>query len=155
MFWIFIIAIGISWVVQSFLSFKQTKAFTELFVDMRRRGKVCMGKFRGGIVQGAIVMFLLDDEGVIVTGQRLHGISVLARFRAFDDFDGAHMSRVDAQLAARHGKSLTKAVANARDNYRIISGGGEAPEPPTALSRTLDKVSSTWRRKPAATTERS
>ena len=52
MFWIFIIAIGLSWVAQSALSFKQAKAFSTLFVDMRRRGRVAMGKFRGGIVQG-------------------------------------------------------------------------------------------------------
>lgn len=66
MFWIFIIAIGLSWVAQSALSFKQAKAFSTLFVDMRRRGRVAMGKFRGGIVQGAIVMFGLDDDGVIL-----------------------------------------------------------------------------------------
>lgn len=147
MFWIFIIAIGLSWVAQSALSFKQAKAFSTLFVDMRRRGRVAMGKFRGGIVQGAIVMFGLDDDGVILEGQRLHGVSVVARFRPFEDFTGEHISDVDPAVAARFGKSVVKAVANAKDNYRIILSGEKAPEPPTALARTIDAISAKFRRR--------
>ncbi|MHA6525953.1 transcriptional regulator GutM [Tessaracoccus sp. G1721] len=152
MFWILIIALGLAWIVQSVLSFKQTQAFTKLFVALRRRGRVAMGKFRGGLVQGAIVMFVIDDDGVITEGQRLHGVTVLARFRAFDEFTGSHIADVDPALASPWGRSMVKAVANARDNYRIITGGGTAPEPPTALTRALGRVSavaSRLRRRPA------
>ncbi|VEP40895.1 MULTISPECIES: transcriptional regulator GutM [Tessaracoccus] len=151
MFWILIVALGLAWIVQSVLSFKQTQAFTRLFVALRRRGRVAMGKFRGGLAQGAIVMFVIDDDGVIVEGQRLHGVTVLARFRAFDAFNGSHIADVDPARASGWGKSMVKAVTNARDNYRIISGGGQAPEPPTALTRALGGVSrltTRWRRKP-------
>ena len=147
MFWILIVALGLAWIVQSVLSFKQTQAFTRLFVALRRRGRVAMGKFRGGIVQGAIVMFGLDDDGVILEGQRLHGVSVVARFRPFEDFTGQHISDVDPAVAARFGKSVVKAVANAKDNYRIILSGEKAPEPPTALARTIDAISGVVRRR--------
>lgn len=155
MFWILIVSLGLAWIFQSVLSFKQTQAFTKLFVALRRRGRVAMGKFRGGIVQGAIVMFVIDDDGVITEGQRLHGVTVVARFRAFDEFNGARIADVDPSLAKPWGKSMVKAVANARDNYRIITGGGAAPEPPTALTRALGRISgiaSKWRRKPALLT---
>ena len=59
-FWIFLAALGAAWVLQSYLSFKQTQSFTKLFVAMRRRGRVAMGRFKGGIVQGAIVLFGID-----------------------------------------------------------------------------------------------
>ena len=36
-FWIFLAALGAAWVLQSYLSFKQTQSFTKLFVAMRRR----------------------------------------------------------------------------------------------------------------------
>ena len=51
MFWLFLIALGAAWVLQSFLSFKQTQSFTKVFVAMRRRSRVAMGRFKGGIVR--------------------------------------------------------------------------------------------------------
>lgn len=155
MFWILIIALGIAWVGQSILSFKQSQAFARLFVSLRRRGRVSIGKFRGGIARGSIVMFVLDDDGIVVEGHRLSGVTVLARFRPFDLYQGVSVADLDPQVAVRHGKSVMKAVLNARDNYLTISGGQEAPEPPSALSRTLSQVSgvtSRWRRKPVAST---
>ncbi|MGO1384964.1 MAG: transcriptional regulator GutM [Arachnia sp.] len=149
MFWILIISLGVAWALQSVLSLRQMQKFSTLFVEMRKRGKVCMGKFSGGIVQGAIVLFLLDDDGRITEGQRLHGVSVVARFKPFETYNGHYMGAVDPALVRDRGKSLGKAVDNARSNYQIVVGGGEAPQPQTALGRTLDTVSSKWRRKPA------
>jgi len=153
MFWILIISLGVAWTLQSVLSLRQMKAFSNLFVGMRRQGKVCMGKFSGGIVQGAIVLFLLDDDdGRIRSGQRLRGVSVAARFQAFDMYDGTLMADVDPAEAAKLGKPLVKAIDNACTNYRIVNGGGQPPEPPTALSRLLAKLPSPGRRKKKATT---
>lgn len=140
MFWIFIAAIGFAWIFQSFLSFKQTKAFTDLFVNLRKKGRVAMGKFSGGLVAGSIVMFVLDDDDRVVEGHRLNGITVLARFNQFDLYNGRFMSMVEAGEAARYGKSVMRAVANARDNYRVVAEGGVPAEPPTALARALDRL---------------
>lgn len=140
MFWIFIIAIGCAWVAQSFLSFKQTKAFTELFVNLRKKGRVAMGKFSGGIAAGSIVMFVLDDDDRVVEGHRLNGITVLAKFKEFDLYNGRFMSMVEAGEATRYGKSVMKAVTNARDNYRVAAEGGVPAEPPSAVGRALDKL---------------
>jgi len=148
MFWILIISLGVAWALQSVLSLQQMRRFSTLFVEMRKRGKVCMGKFSGGIVQGAIVLFLLDDDGRIVTGHRLNGVSVVARFKPFELYNGQYMGDIEPSLARPQGKSLTKALNNARSNYRVVTGGGEAPQPPTALGRTIDMISSKWRRKP-------
>ncbi|MHA7861331.1 transcriptional regulator GutM [Tessaracoccus sp. Y36] len=140
MFWIFIAAIGIAWVAQSFLSFKQTKAFTELFVSLRKKGRVAMGKFSGGVVAGSIVMFVLDDDDRVVEGHRLNGITVLARFKEFGLYNGRFMSMVEPREATRYGTSVVRAVANARDNYRVVVDGGVPAEPPSAVGRALDKL---------------
>ncbi len=147
MFWILIISLGAAWTLQSILSLRQMKAFSNLFVGMRRQGKVCMGKFSGGIVQGAIVLFLLDEDGRIRSGQRLRGVSVAARFQPFDMYDGTLMAEVDSSAAAKLGKPLVKAIENSCTNFRIVNGGGQPPEPPTALSRLLAKLPSPGRRK--------
>ena len=150
-FWIFLAALGAAWVLQSYLSFKQTQSFTKLFVAMRRRGRVAMGRFKGGLVQGAIVLFGIDEDGVITEGRRLNGVTVLARFRSFEEFTGQHLADIDPSAAARHGRQVRNAVANAQENYRIITSGGDAPEPPSALARTVGRVKGIWRRKKSAT----
>lgn len=116
MFWTLIIGLGLAWALQSALSWRQLKAFSSLFVAMRRQGKVCMGKFRGRLAQGAIVMFLLDEDGGIRDGRRLAGVSVLARFRPFPEFNGQAMGEIQPEQVSRIGRSLVKAVANAKDN---------------------------------------
>ncbi len=140
MFWTLLIAIGLAWVVQSWFSFKQTQAFTKLFVALRRKGRVAMGKFRGGLVAGSIVMFVLDDDDRIVEGHRLGGVTVLARFKPFDDYNGQFAGMIDPTASASLGKPVVKALANLRDNYRVVVGGGTPAEPPTAVGRLLDAL---------------
>lgn len=149
MFWILIISLGVAYALQSVLSLRQMKAFSSLFVGMRRQGKVCMGKYSGGLLQGAIVLFLLDDDGRIRSGQRMRGVSVVARFQPFGLYDGQLMEDVDPSAAAKLGKPLVKALENAAMNFQIVNGGGQPPEPPTALSRLLAKLPSPGRRKKA------
>ena len=112
-FWFFLIVLGAAWALQSFLSFKQTQAFTKLFVAMRRRGRVAMGRFKGGLVQGAIVLFGIDEDGVITEGRRLNSVTVLARFRSFEEFTGQHLADIDPSVGRVKGVWRRKKSATA------------------------------------------
>lgn len=151
MFWAIIISLGIAWALQSVLSLRQLKTFSDAFCGMRRDGRVAMGKFKGAIVSGAIVMFCLDDEDRILYGRRLHGITVLARFHDFDLYNGQLMGEIDHELTRARGRSLTRAVSNARDNFRVHQSGLEPVEPPTALGRLLARLPLPRKKKPAPT----
>ncbi|MBK7822395.1 MAG: transcriptional regulator GutM [Tessaracoccus sp.] len=140
MFWIVIVSLGVAWVLQSFFSFKQSQAFGKLFVELRRKGRVAMGRFKGGLVQGAIVLFAIDDDGVILEGHKLQGVTVAARFARFDLYDGQDLHEIDPQLAKRYGGPALRAVENARENLRIVTAGGQPPEPPSALTRVLRRL---------------
>lgn len=140
MFWIVIVSLGAAWLLQYFFSFKQSQAFGKLFVELRRKGRVAMGRFKGGFVQGAIVLFVVDDDGVILEGHKLQGITVAARFNRFDLYDGQDLHEIDPALTKRFGGPAVKAVENARDNLRIVTAGGQPPEPPTALTRLLRRL---------------
>lgn len=137
MFWYFLIALGAAWLAQSWFSFKQSQSFGRLFVALRRKGRVAMGRFKGGLVQGAIVLFVIDEAGCILEGHKLQGITVAARFKPFSIYDGQDLHEINPALTKRHGGPAVKAVENARANLRIVSAGGHPPEPPTALSRVM------------------
>ncbi|WP_051208236.1 transcriptional regulator GutM [Propionicicella superfundia] len=140
MFWIFLIGFAVIYATQTVLALKQAKDFTRTFTALHRRGKVAIGKKKGLLTAGAIVMFLLDDAGGIAEGHRLNGVTVFARFRRWGAFDGADLISVAPETDRRFPRSVRQAVANARDNYRIVLTGGRPPEPPGPLTQIADRL---------------
>ena len=86
MFWTVLIAFAVVYLTQTFLALRQSKNFAATFTSLRRRGRVALGKKQGLLSAGALVLFLLDDDGRIVEGHKLSGVTVLSRFRVFDAF---------------------------------------------------------------------
>lgn len=134
MFWNFLIAFAIIYLLQMVLGLRQSKNFANTFTVMRRQGRVAIGKKQGLLVAGAFVLFRLDADGRIVEGQKLSGVTVLSRFRPFDLFNGMELATLSPASDKRFNRSVRAAVANARDNYLIIMAGGTAPEPPGPLA---------------------
>ena len=101
---------------------------------------MAIGKKKGLVTTGAIVMFLLDEDGNVVEGTRLTGITVLARFRAFPDFDGLPLASIDPVGDRRFTRSVRLAIANARDNYLWWSSGQTPQDPPGPISQFADAL---------------
>ena len=77
------LVIGLAFVIQFVLSSFQMKNFNNEFVRMRRKGKVAIGRKSGGFHAGAIVMFRIDDEGIIQESKKIEGTTFLARVKNF------------------------------------------------------------------------
>ncbi|MDR1851138.1 MAG: transcriptional regulator GutM [Propionibacteriaceae bacterium] len=144
-FWIFMIGFAVLYGVNMVLGLHQAKHYTRAFTDLKRRGRVAIGKHKGLIGSGAIVMFLLDDADRVVEGKKICGVTVFSRFRAFDVLDGQPIAGAEP---TRHlPKVLGKAVENAKANYAVAHSGGRPVDPPTAIGRTMSKFR---RKKPVA-----
>jgi len=139
MFWPVIIAFGVFYVLQTFLALRQATNYTRHYGAMRRRGRVAIGKQKNLVANGAIVMLRLDDQGTIVEGARLSGVTVFSRFRPFDTFVGMRLADVDAHAHRELNKSLRAAVANARDNFLLVSEGRIPPEPPGPVTKLFSR----------------
>ena len=70
MFQLGLLVVGM-FLLQAALSGLQMRHFSKEFVQLRRRGKVACGRKSGGFHAGAIVMFLLDEYGVIREGRQM------------------------------------------------------------------------------------
>ena len=84
--------------------------------------------------------YVSDDDGIILEGHKLQGVTVGARFKRFDLYDGQDLHEIDPHLAKRHGGPALKAIENARENLRIVTAGGQPPEPPSALTRLIRRL---------------
>ena len=146
MFWPYLIGFAVLYALQTLLALRQAKNFSETFKHLRRRGPVAIGKTKGLFTAGAIVMLQVDAHGVIVSGTKLGGVTVLSRFHELEAFNGCSLLELTPEQDRRFTKSLRQAVANARDNYAIVHAGGRPTEPPGPLTRLASRARHLTRR---------
>jgi DNA-binding transcriptional regulator of glucitol operon len=140
MFWFAAICFALVYGTNVVLALMQSKNYTTTYTALKRHGRVAIGKKKGLVTTGAIVMFLLDEDGTIMEGTRLTGITVLSRFRPFTEFDGLALDGIDASGDRRFTRSIRTAVDNARDNYLWWKTGQTPQDPPGPLAQLADAV---------------
>lgn len=121
--------------IQAVLSVLQMRHFSREFIKLRRRGKVACGRKSGGFHAGAIVMFLIDGQGVIQEGKQLCGVTCFARVRPLRGFEGKYVGGLDESDLPKYGKNLRKAVLDARDTYNKFISGEAIPDPPSPFQK--------------------
>ena len=127
--------------LQAILSSIQISHFNKEFIKLRRRGKVACGRQSGGFHAGAIVMFLLDESGVIQEGKMLMGVTCLARVKPLPGFEGKFVGALTEDDLPSHGKNLRKAILDARDTYNKVMRGEIVPDRPSPFQRVGQALS--------------
>ena len=127
--------IAVMFVLQTLLSAIQMRHFTREFMALRRQGKVACGRRAGGFHAGAIVMFLIDGDGVIQEGRKLMGVTCFARVTALPGFEGKYVGGLTEADLPKHGKNLRRAILDARNTYNKFISGEEIPQPPSPFQR--------------------
>ena len=134
--------LGAAFLLQIVLSMLQMKHFSNEFVKLHRKGKVACGRKAGGFRAGAIVMFLIDDEGIIREGKKLEGVTFMARVRPLAGFEGRDIRTVsESDIPSTH-KNLGKAVADAALTFKKYTAGEIIPEPPSPFKKIGSSVGS-------------
>ena len=124
MLWLVLIAVTM-WVLQLVLSILQFRRFAAHVNEMRREGRVAIGKAKGRFVAGAIVLFVIDAECNILRGEIMKGVTVFAGFRSFEDFSGRNLLDLDEASVASYDRQTRRAVLGAREEYIIYQEQGE------------------------------
>ena len=124
MLWLALIAV-LMWVIQLVLSILQYRRFAAHVKEMRREGRVAIGKAKGRFAAGAIVLFVIDPACNIVRGEIMKGVTVFAGFRPFDDFNGRNLLDLAEADVAAYDRQTRRAVLGAREEYIIYQEQGE------------------------------
>lgn len=134
------LVVAAAFIAQGVLSAIQMKHFTNEFVKMRRKGKVACGRKSGGFRAGAIVMFLIDDHGIVQEAKKLEGVTFLARVKPMEGFGGRYVGDLTEADAEKTHKNLGKAIADAALTYRKFTAGEVIPEPPTPFEKVGNAI---------------
>lgn len=131
-----------AFILQYALTFVQMSSFKKSYAELRRKGRVVIGRKKGAARAGAIVMFAIDNNDKVITGEAMQGVTVLARFKKFDYFDGIKVGTINGDdcKAIRLSSSLTSAVLDGVVNYKTISAGGEVEMEQSPFGKLVKKL---------------
>ncbi len=118
-----LIIVGIAFLLQGMLSFVQMKHLTDEFIKLRRKGKVAFGRKSGGFYAGAVVMFLIDEDGIIREAKKLEGLTAFARVKPLEGFEGRYIGDLRKEDGPDHHRNLCKAIEDAALTYRKYAAG--------------------------------
>lgn len=133
--WLVIFVLAGAFLLQTVLSYFQTRYYTREFVRLRKMGRVVIGRKRGIISAGTLVLFAINAEGVILTASRIQGVTVFARGRQLKRYDGKSIASLTVEDCKTENKLLQKAILNAVSNYNTIMSGGQIPPSPSFFQK--------------------
>jgi glucitol operon activator protein len=130
-----LIMFAVAFILQIFFTSFQMKGFNLNYARLHKMGRVAIGRSRGGFNAGAIAMFAIDNKGNILTGCYLKGITIFAKWKDIDDFNGRYVGGLKKEDCEKLSPPARKAILNASENYITIMSGGEVENPPSLFGR--------------------
>lgn len=112
-----IVAAIIVWLLNIGLSFLQIRDFNNNYIELRRRGKVAIGRKKGRITSGTIVLIQINDDGNIVETRRMQGFTVFARIKVFTGLENKNLAKINESDLNNFDKLLKFAINDAKNQY--------------------------------------
>lgn len=123
----------IAYILQIFLGMRQIKNFNSVYIRMKRKGKVAIGRRPGRIASGTILLLGVDETGMIQEAEMMQGTSILARFKPRPQFTGIDIHQLtEASILLKENKLTRQAAANAQKIYLEVEKGNHREEAPVS-----------------------
>lgn len=113
----------IAWAINCLFGLMQIKDFNKNYMELRRIGKVAIGRKKGYFQAGTIVLILIDEEGIVVSSRKMQGVSVFARVREFKGLEGMSLSNITKEKLKGFNKLMRIAILDATKIYNTFKGG--------------------------------
>lgn len=120
---IFIVLGIIMWILNFLFGLFQVKDFNKNYIELRKLGKVAIGRKRGYFTAGTIVLILINNEGIVVSSRKVQGVSVMARVKTFQGLEGMDLGAITKEDLKKYNKLMRVAILDAIKNYNIFKGG--------------------------------
>ncbi|MDD7209383.1 MAG: transcriptional regulator GutM [Lachnospiraceae bacterium] len=130
-----IVVVALAFALQFFLTSAQMSHFNKEFIKLRKQGRVACGRKSGGFHAGAIVMFQIDDNGIVQQAKKLEGVTCLARVRDLNGFEGRFVGDLTEEDGPKNHRNLKKAIADAALTYNKFVRGEELEQPPSPFQK--------------------
>jgi DNA-binding transcriptional regulator of glucitol operon len=118
---VFLIIIGIVvWILNFIFGLLQIKDFNKNYVELRKLGKVAIGRKKGKITSGTIVLIRIENDGLIIESRKMQGVTVIARVETFKGLEDKYIDKITENDLKNFNKPLKKAILDAVKNYNAF-----------------------------------
>ncbi len=134
-----IVALAVIWSAQSYLVYRQGKAFMRRIHVLRQEGRVAIGVGYNRIHVRTFVVVVADRQDRIVRVERLSGLTIFARVRPVDRFAGLRLQEVvDVATSQKASRQFTTALKQAVDAL-LTDDAGESPDSPASTADAAEE----------------
>lgn len=129
-----------AFMIQLALGYFQIRNFTKTYIELRRKGKVAIGRRPGKFRAGTIVLFAVNNKGDILDEKKMQGVTVFAKFKKLKGFENKNILSINDNDLNNFNKLVRIAVKDAINNYKVIMNGREIPEKLSVYRRIITKA---------------
>lgn len=124
---LFMAAIMAAWVLQTLLGTYQLKDFNKNYSAMRARGPVSIGRSKGIVRTGVVLLMSLDKDKKIIDARKMQGLTILAKFKSLPLLENQHLLDIDPAVYQKLDRFTQKAFDEAVDIYKKVAKGEAIP----------------------------
>ncbi|MBY6268567.1 transcriptional regulator GutM, partial [Parageobacillus thermoglucosidasius] len=84
-----------AFMIQLALGYFQIRNFTKTYIELRRKGKVAIGRRPGKFRAGTIVLFAVNNKGDILDAKKMQGVTVFAKFKKLKGFENKNILSIN------------------------------------------------------------
>ena len=116
--WLVVLAV-IVWLLQMILGLWQFKRFSNHLKNLRKIGRVAIGRAKGRFLAGVIVLLVIDNYCRIVKGEIMEGRTVFADFKEFNLLNGLTLFELSDEVCKSLKLSFQQSIAvmSAKQDY--------------------------------------
>ncbi|MCZ0717603.1 transcriptional regulator GutM [Aerococcus kribbianus] len=130
--------------IQILLGYQQIKEFNKVYLEVRNKGRVVIGRNPGRLKAGTLILFGIDDKDIIFAAYKMQGVTVFSKFKALEQFIGQDIHFIDQKhpLVQKENRLTQIAMEDARNLFINYQLGIHVEEEKPSPLRKLGQVTS-------------
>src|SRR5699024_3027604 len=95
---VIMLAIMVAWILQTILGTTQVRNFNKHYTELRKYGRVSIGRSKGIFRSGVVLLMSIDKERNIQIAKKMQGVTILARFKRFPIIEGQDLLDIEPEV---------------------------------------------------------
>lgn len=144
---VMIIILAVGFGMQYIFGMFQMKNFTKHYTELRRKGKVAIGRKPSIFQAGTLVLLQINSKKEIEEARYMQGVTVFSRVKDLKGVEGLKIDRIMLDDIKSKNKLLRNAIMDAKKTFNIIQSGGEVEKVPSPFMKAANKVNKMFSKK--------
>ncbi|WP_019167045.1 transcriptional regulator GutM [Staphylococcus delphini] len=141
MFFILLIVLAaIGLVIQYLLGIVQIKNFSKNYIELRKKGRVAIGRKPTIFRSGTLVLLQLNRQNVIESARYMQGVTVFAKFKELKGLEGRKIMTLNSNNLKGYNRLQINAILDAKNTFEIIQNGGQIETIPSPFMKVVKRV---------------